>query len=141
MSDLVGTQIVGFLVHRLIDYFSEITCQPLSLIRDGSIYPSSCTTGEVAFGTTCSINCHSGYSLIGPHSRQCLPEGLWTPAPEPNSCEGKLGKYLVTCHFCCFLIGPHSRQCLSEEVWTLPHIVWVGRGKYMLFWLFAHESI
>ena len=69
-------------------FFSEITCQPLPLIRDGSIHPAACTAGEVAFGTTCSVTCHSGYTLIGPHSKQCLPEGLWAPAAEASQCEG-----------------------------------------------------
>lgn len=64
----------------------EITCRPLPVVRDGSIYPPACTAGDVAFGTTCSITCHPGYSLVGPHNKQCLPEGVWAPATEISQC-------------------------------------------------------
>jgi hypothetical protein len=67
----------------------EITCKPLPIVRDGSIYPSACTAGDVAFGTTCSVRCHPGYSLIGPHSKQCLPKGVWAPASDISQCVGK----------------------------------------------------
>ena len=68
--------------------FSEMTCRPLPSVRDGSVYPPSCTAGDVGFGTTCSVTCHAGYSLIGPHSKQCLPEGVWSPATVVNQCIG-----------------------------------------------------
>ncbi|KAL4236643.1 biological adhesion [Mactra antiquata] len=64
----------------------EITCRPLPVVRDGSVYPPACTAGDVAFGTTCSVTCHPGYSLNGPHSKQCLPEGVWTPATDVSRC-------------------------------------------------------
>ncbi|XP_052776199.1 sushi, von Willebrand factor type A, EGF and pentraxin domain-containing protein 1-like isoform X1 [Mya arenaria] len=64
----------------------EITCRPLPVVRDGSVYPPACVAGDVTFGTTCSVTCHHGYSLVGPYGRQCLPEGMWTPATEVSQC-------------------------------------------------------
>ncbi|XP_053395851.1 sushi, von Willebrand factor type A, EGF and pentraxin domain-containing protein 1-like [Mercenaria mercenaria] len=73
----------------------EITCRPLPIVRDGSIYPPACTAGDVAFGTTCSVTCHPGYSLIGPHSKQCLPEGVWTPASDVSQCVDTAAPFIM----------------------------------------------
>ncbi|XP_052257236.1 sushi, von Willebrand factor type A, EGF and pentraxin domain-containing protein 1-like isoform X1 [Dreissena polymorpha] len=64
----------------------EITCRPLPVVRDGVTYPASCTTGDVPFGTTCTVTCHTGYILLGPYNKQCLPEGVWSPASELSQC-------------------------------------------------------
>ena len=72
-----------------VSLIPEITCRPLPEVRDGSIHPPTCTANDVAFGTTCTVTCHSGYTLIGPHSKQCLPEGIWTPPSESIQCDGK----------------------------------------------------
>ncbi|XP_060574827.1 LOW QUALITY PROTEIN: sushi, von Willebrand factor type A, EGF and pentraxin domain-containing protein 1-like [Ruditapes philippinarum] len=73
----------------------EVTCRPLPIVRDGSIYPPACTAGDVAFGTTCSVTCHPGYSLIGPHSKQCLPEGVWAPASDISQCVDTAAPFIM----------------------------------------------
>ena len=74
----------------------EITCRPLSIVRDGSIHPPACTAGDVAFGTTCSITCSAGYTRIGPQRKQCLPEGVWTPAEDVAQCLGKYDTWITS---------------------------------------------
>ena len=76
---------------------SEMTCRALPAVRDGSVHPLSCLADDVLFGTTCSVTCHPGYSIEGPYSRQCLPEGVWTPAAEASQCVGK--RQVFTVHF------------------------------------------
>ncbi|KAK6179269.1 hypothetical protein SNE40_011671 [Patella caerulea] len=65
----------------------EITCQPLLPLREGTVSPSSCTEGEVLFGTTCQMSCSSQYTLYGSHTKQCTPDGNWVPpGNQPNQC-------------------------------------------------------
>ncbi|KAK3090083.1 hypothetical protein FSP39_009008 [Pinctada imbricata] len=58
----------------------EIYCHPLPKIEDGNITPALCTDKDVIFGTVCQIECHQGYTLKGPTSKQCTTEGLWAPS-------------------------------------------------------------
>lgn len=62
-----------------------ITCPPLVEIRDGKIRPVTCTSQEAIFGSTCHITCSAGYTLQGPHTRQCSPDGIWIAAEEGSS--------------------------------------------------------
>lgn len=76
----------------------EITCRPLPLVKDGKIFPSACTKGDVPFGTTCQISCYHGYSAMGPPTKQCTPDGLWTPSSEGEMthCEGMVIKRVLS---------------------------------------------
>ncbi|XP_048255629.1 sushi, von Willebrand factor type A, EGF and pentraxin domain-containing protein 1-like [Haliotis rufescens] len=65
----------------------EITCQPLTPLKDGSVHPAVCTAGEVSFGTTCQMTCLRGYTMYGPHTMQCTPDGNWAPTVDKyNEC-------------------------------------------------------
>ncbi|KAL3867860.1 hypothetical protein ACJMK2_040706, partial [Sinanodonta woodiana] len=94
------------------------TCQALPVIRDGSIYPAVCRENdEVSHGTTCSITCRSGYTLIGPHSRQCLPNGMWTPSmtTEVSQCVDYQPPRIDRCHSPLPVVSPEQYANVSWE--------------------------
>ncbi|XP_052833673.1 sushi, von Willebrand factor type A, EGF and pentraxin domain-containing protein 1 [Octopus bimaculoides] len=58
----------------------EITCQHLNGLQFGTVSPDVCTGGdEVPFGTTCKLSCNHGFTLIGSPTKQCTPDGVWSP--------------------------------------------------------------
>ena len=80
------------IANRFTSYLSlkKSPVSPLPTIRDGNVSPAICTAGDVSFGTICQMECHQGYSLVGPSRKQCTPEGMWAPSVdgEMNRCEG-----------------------------------------------------
>ncbi|KAL3867863.1 hypothetical protein ACJMK2_040709 [Sinanodonta woodiana] len=101
-----------------------ITCKALPVIRDGSIYPAVCTENdEVSYGTTCSITCRSGYTLIGPHSRQCLPNGMWTPSmtTEVSQCVDTSSPFIM-CPYDINIVADVDSDT-AEVKWEVPLVV------------------
>ncbi|XP_012938062.1 sushi, von Willebrand factor type A, EGF and pentraxin domain-containing protein 1 [Aplysia californica] len=97
----------------------EITCPPLVQIKDGTIAPSSCTAREVVFGSTCSISCSSGYSLRGPHTKQCTPDGTWMAVEDGvNKCVDDTPPVLH-CPESMEVIADHEKET-TEVAWTAP---------------------
>ena len=43
-------------------------------VPHGNVSPK----GQVAYNVSVEIACQPGYRLIGPSSRECGPDGLWT---------------------------------------------------------------
>ena len=76
----------------IISNLSEITCQHLRELSFGTVSPEVCTGGgEVPFGTTCKMTCNNGYTLDGPQTKQCTPDGIWSPVDkgEVSRCVGE----------------------------------------------------
>ncbi|GFR67138.1 sushi, von Willebrand factor type A, EGF and pentraxin domain containing 1, mRNA protein, partial [Elysia marginata] len=96
-----------------------ITCPPLVEIRDGKIRPRSCTSEEAIFGSTCHISCSGGYTLQGPHTRQCSPDGIWVASEEgSNKCVDKQAP-LLNCPED-MVVEADEFQETTQVVWTAP---------------------
>ncbi|CBY06819.1 unnamed protein product [Oikopleura dioica] len=89
------------------------------------------------FGSICTINCDSGYDLIGPRQRACGAEGRWSGLPP--TCElihcgpttspqhgnvtcSMFDQFGSQCQYECNegykLVGSNSRVCQESGAWT-----------------------
>ncbi|XP_064626004.1 sushi, von Willebrand factor type A, EGF and pentraxin domain-containing protein 1-like [Lineus longissimus] len=64
----------------------EVRCAPLEKVKDGTVFPDVCTDDRPKYGTTCHYNCQQGFKLVGPLSRSCLSDGLWSYADQKSIC-------------------------------------------------------
>ncbi|KAI8480747.1 hypothetical protein Bbelb_415400 [Branchiostoma belcheri] len=55
-----------------------IKCSGLTSVEHGQVIPASCLSSSVSNGEVCIFNCDPGYSIVGPFSKQCLPDGRWS---------------------------------------------------------------
>ncbi|NXM71505.1 LYAM3 protein, partial [Serilophus lunatus] len=116
-----------------------ITCPVLSAPEWGELNCSH-LHGNFTFGSTCVFSCQTGFSLIGPASRECTAMGTWTgdishceaiacpvlSAPDRGelNCSHRHGNFTFgsTCVFSCqtgfVLKGSESRKCTAMGTWT-----------------------
>ena len=56
---------------------TAVTCPQLSVISNGGLLPSSCTSSGGKYQNKCSYYCSSGYTLQGGQFRVCQADGTW----------------------------------------------------------------
>ena len=56
---------------------TAVTCPKLSVISNGGLLPSSCTSSGGKYQNKCSYYCSSGYTLQGGQFRVCQADGTW----------------------------------------------------------------
>ncbi|KFZ56718.1 P-selectin, partial [Antrostomus carolinensis] len=118
---------------------TAITCPVLSAPDQGEMNCSH-LHGDFTFGSTCSFSCQTGFTLMGPESRECTATGTWTgdsprceaitcpvlSAPDRGemNCSHLHGDFAFgsACSFSCqtgfALMGPDSRECTATGTWT-----------------------
>ncbi|XP_078611237.1 uncharacterized protein LOC144881802 isoform X2 [Branchiostoma floridae x Branchiostoma japonicum] len=57
---------------------NPIKCSGLATVENGLVIPATCLSPSVSNGEICIFNCDPGYSIMGPFSKQCLPDGMWS---------------------------------------------------------------
>ncbi|XP_062437385.1 P-selectin-like isoform X3 [Rhea pennata] len=116
-----------------------IKCPTLAVPTMGHIACSH-LHGNFSFGSTCTFSCQTGFTLMGPQSRECTATGDWTGQPPQceaikcpalavptmghAACSHLHGNFSFgsTCTFSCqtgfVLMGPQSRECTATGDWT-----------------------
>ncbi|XP_065899217.1 uncharacterized protein [Dysidea avara] len=123
----------------LIQFEIDIQCNNIATPSSGEI--TSCSSGSMYEGDTCSFTCNTGYGLTGSDTRTCQSDGSWSgsetmcrrvPCPlltDPNSgtitCslgDDGVPSYEDTCSVTCDtgyeLIGSDTRTCQSNGGWS-----------------------
>lgn len=74
---------------------NAVTCPQLSVISNGGLLPSSCTSSGGKYQNKCSYYCSSGYTLQGGQFRVCQADGTWDgTAP---TCKKLVSKPWIRC--------------------------------------------
>ena len=83
-----------------------VDCGPLGNHVNGQVNMSS----ETIFMSTATYTCNASYNLIGPISRTCGSDGVWSPAAP--TCDSKMR--LSVCICACFIIKTYG----SDRIWS-----------------------
>ncbi|PIK36489.1 putative CUB and sushi domain-containing protein 3-like [Apostichopus japonicus] len=118
-----------------------VTCPALSAITDGTL--DACTNG-FDLDSSCTYSCLTGFNLIGPTTRLCLPTGIWTgmepscqaiTCPEPPSipngsftCDQGFG-FGGTCSYVCD-VGFTNLNTLSTVMTCGENGAWIGQFPF-----------
>ncbi|XP_071853893.1 sushi, von Willebrand factor type A, EGF and pentraxin domain-containing protein 1-like isoform X2 [Apostichopus japonicus] len=118
-----------------------VTCPALSAITDGTL--DACTN-SFDLDSSCTYSCLTGFNLIGPTTRLCLPTGIWTgmepscqaiTCPEPPSipngsftCDQGFG-FGGTCSYVCD-VGFTNLNTLSTVMTCGENGAWIGQFPF-----------
>ncbi|XP_065900392.1 uncharacterized protein [Dysidea avara] len=123
----------------LIQFEIDIQCNNLATPSNGEM--TSCSSGSMYEGDTCSFTCNAGFELTGNDTRTCQSDGSWSgtetmcrrvpcpPLTDPNNgvmtCllrDDGVPFYEDICSFTCNtgfeLTGSDTRTCQSDGSWS-----------------------
>jgi len=77
--------------HHLINKYNCVAvtrCDELPLVKNGKVYPTTCTEEKVRFTAKCRVRCNEGYQLVGAYDEYtCGYNKVWSPPLYTIACK------------------------------------------------------